>query len=204
MSDLRLRTAGRYFAVPITALTIAAIGMVCASAASASASAAGTAPASAAASRAVSASAGASQASASSAQGKICLTNASNGCVSIQPGSGNAVLGSDLIVRNVIGTDQAGHWEAEIESAGFPGECLADTGLSAGVHANWQACGANGTVWILVPHSNGAYMESRFAVDRGTLLVLTANGTSPGTQLYVGNPSNPGSPFWQTWTFFPA
>src|ERR1700691_2334963 len=105
MSNLRLRTVGQYFAVPMTALTVAAIGMACAPVASA----AGTAPAPAA-SRAVSAPAGASQPSASSAQGAICLTNASSNCVSIQPGSAfNAVLGSNLIDRNIVGTDQAGH-----------------------------------------------------------------------------------------------
>lgn len=185
MGNLGLRTVGRYFAVPMTALTITAIGI-------------GSAPV-------ASASAGASQASASSAQGQICLTNASSNCVSIQLGtSGNAVLGSDPIIRNIVGTDGSGHSEAEIESAAFRGDCLADTGLSAGVHANWQACGANGTVWILVPHTDGAYMESRFAFNRGITLVLTANAAAPGTQLYVRGPSNPGSPYWQTWTFFSA
>lgn len=197
MSELRLRKSGRRFALLLTAPTIAAFALVCAPAATASAPAAGTASGS--------APAVASQALASSTRGEICLTNASNGCVSVQLGTtGNAILGSDVIYRNIVATDQAGHWEAEIESAGFRGECLADTGLRAGVRANWQTCGANGTVWILVPHSNGAYLESRFAVDRGTLLVLTANATSPGTPLYVGNPSNPGSPYWQTWTFFPG
>jgi len=196
--------AGRYFTVPITALAIAAIGMAYWSAASASASAAGTALARAAAGRTISASAGASKALPAPARGFICLTNASSNCVSIQLGtSGNAVLGSDEIIRNVVATDQAGHWEAEIESVAFPGDCLADTGLSAGVHANWQACGANGTVWILVPHTDGAYMESRFAVNRGILLVLSANAAAHGAQLYVGNPSNPGGP-WQTWSFFAA
>jgi hypothetical protein len=203
MSNLRLRTVGRYFTVPMTALTIAAIGMAFVPAASAS-SAADTAPDPAAAGRAVSASAGASLASATSILGSICLTNASSNCVSVQSGStGNAILGDDPIYRNiVVAKDTNGHSEAEIESAGFRGECLADTGLSAGVHANWQACGNNGTVWILVPHSNGAYLESRFAFNRGVALVLTANAAARGTQLYVGNPSNPGSPFWQTWTFF--
>jgi hypothetical protein len=170
----------------MTALTIAAIGMAGLPAATAAASVAGPALA-------------------SSSEGEICLTNANSNCVSIQPGSAfNAVLGSQIIDRNIVGTDQAGHWEAEIESTAVPGECLADTGLSAGAPANWQACGANGTVWILVPHSDGAYMESRFAVNRGTLLVLTANSPTPGTQLYVGNPTNPGSAFWQTFSFYPG
>jgi hypothetical protein len=175
MKSLRLPTAVRYLAAPVAALTLAAIGMASAPAALAASSG-------------------------------LCLTNSRSNCVSLQLGtSGNAILNTDVLQRIiVVRSDSDGHSEAEFKWQGDPSEnqCLADTGLSVGVNANFQNCGANGTVWVLVPHSNGAYLESRFALNRGELLVLTANSASHFTQLYVNSPADPGSVFWQTFSYF--
>jgi hypothetical protein len=194
MSTLRLPMSGRPVTAVLTAL--AALAMACIPAAAASASGSGPSvdftPVQ------------VSQAASAWTDGYLCLTNARSSCVSVQRGTaGNAVLGQDPVSRMVVDTNSDGYWEAEFKTYadGNGAFCLASTGLSVGAHASWQHCGANGTVWVLVPHNNGAYLESRYALDRGYLLVLTANGTTPFTQLYVNSPYAPGSIYWQTWTF---
>jgi hypothetical protein len=92
--------------------------------------------------------------------------------------------------------------EDEIVEEGNTSLCLTDTGLSTGVDAKWAACGANGTVWIWVPHGNGFYLKSRFAANRGKSLVLTVDPLSNGSKIYVASPANSGSPYWQTFTYF--
>ena len=75
-------------------------------------------------------------------------------------------------------------------------------GLRPGVGASWGPCGANGTVWILVPHSDGAYMYSRYSVDNHDAMVLTADPLTSGARMYVDIAANPGSPYWQTFTYY--
>lgn len=183
MSTLTLPISRRRIAAALTVLATIALACVPASAASASDSGRSM-----------------SQAASTWTDGYLCLTNASSSCVSIEPGSANnAVIFEDPVSRMVVDTNRDGYWEAEFRSIG--NFCLASTGLSVGARASWQHCGANGTVWVLVPHNNGAYLESRYALNRGYLLVLTANGTSNFTQLYLNSPYAPGSIYWQTWTF---
>ena len=98
-----------------------------------------------------------------------------------------------------MGEDSNGDEEEEIEDDNGEGLCLADTGLSFGADANWQACGANGTVWVRVPHSDGVYLYSRFALNRGVSLVLTSYGLGNGIPLFVADPIAPGGAYWQTW-----
>lgn len=55
-------------------------------------------------------------------------------------------------------------------------------------------------MWILVPHTDGAYMYSRYSVDRHIPKVLTADPLSFGASFYVREAAAPGSPYWQTFT----
>jgi hypothetical protein len=97
--------------------------------------------------------------------------------------------------------------EALRSASANPGTiCLtnADTGLTPGVDATWQPCGADGTVWIEVPHSDGDYLYSRYSVDNEDSMVLTADPLENDAPLFVTIGANPGSAYWQTWSYYSA
>ena len=143
----------------------------------------------------------------------VCLTNSDTYCLGpIEIGVISGVIGAfiyDLanriavvIIRTVTPNDEdPGDEQDELQENGTD-LCLADTGLSPFVDAKFTACGANGTVWIVVPHSDGDYLYSRYSVDNGDPMVLT---TEPGNgnALYVYYPENSGSAYWQTWSYYP-
>jgi len=139
--------------------------------------------------------------------GAVCLTNASSYCLGLDPATGAVIIaaihdGLRFIVRVLeifVGRDNNGDPEEEEEDAST-GLCMLDTGLRPGVAAHWGSCGANGTVWIWVPHNGGSYLYSRYSVDRHHPMVLTADPLSNGAALYVDVAAQPGSPFWQTFT----
>jgi hypothetical protein len=90
-----------------------------------------------------------------------------------------------------------------VEAEDNAGECVEDTGETTGDDASFGTCGANGTVWILVPHGGGYYLKSRFAEDHGNIsMVLSVDPLSNGAPVYVAAPANPGSPYWQTFTHY--
>jgi hypothetical protein len=135
----------------------------------------------------------------------ICLTNADSFCLGIDPGTAAVIVASIEAAVRILeifkGKDNNGDNEDEIEDESN-GLCLQDTGLQNGVAAHWGACGANGTVWILVPHTDGAYIYSRYSVDHFDSKVLTANPLRDGAAFYVDTAANPGSADWQTFTHF--
>jgi hypothetical protein len=137
----------------------------------------------------------------------LCLSNAHSYCLGIGPVEAgllaaflydvlNRVAG---VIIKTVSKEPNGDDDDEIEDDNGFGLCLADTGQSSGVDANWQACGANGTVWVVVPHTDGDYLYSRFALNRGKSLVLTSNGLGNGIPLFVAAPTGPGGAYWQTW-----
>lgn len=80
------------------------------------------------------------------------------------------------------------------------GLCLADTGGDAFL----TSCGANGTVWIVIPHSDGSYLESRYLYDNGHPgQVLTVDPLYNRAPVYCFNEENPGSAYWQTFSAEP-
>ena len=85
------------------------------------------------------------------------------------------------------------------ENGGETGQglCLADTGG----YAFLTACGANGTVWIVIPHTDGYYLESRYLYNNGDPnQVLTVDPLDNGASVYCFNEENPGSAYWQTFS----
>jgi hypothetical protein len=85
------------------------------------------------------------------------------------------------------------------EGGGDDGEglCLADTGGDAYL----ASCGANGTVWIVIPHNDGYYLESRYLYNNGhPNQVLTIDPLSQDSPIYCHTAENPGSPYWQTFS----
>src|ERR1700689_1743709 len=94
--------------------------------------------------------------------GTICLTNADAYCLGISAADAVVIVeGIRALVRIIEiykGKDNDGDDEEEVEeeSNDEPTDlCLQDTGLRVGVDATWGPCGANGTVWIFVPHNDG-------------------------------------------------
>jgi hypothetical protein len=151
--------------------------------------------------------------SAASDPGTICLTNANSYCLGLGPiveGVIAGVITHDVInalkyiAWKIVGRDDDGDTEGEIEDDSDTSLCLADTGLTPGVHATWQPCGADGTVWIEVPHSDGDYLYSRYSVDNEDSMVLTADPLENDAPLFVTIGANPGSAYWQTWSYYSA
>lgn len=140
----------------------------------------------------------------------ICLTNSNSYCLGIGPVEAGVIGGiiAELIreiaqvIQDHIGNDDEGNPEDEIEDAGDTSLCLTDTGLNPGVDAWWGPCGADGTVWIWVPHSDGYYLYSRYSVDDRDSMVLTVDPLSNGAALYVDIGANPGGPYWQTFSYY--
>jgi hypothetical protein len=140
---------------------------------------------------------------------ELCLTNDDAACVgfnynlyeAIVSGIGTAAavaaaIFAWLAVKNSKKQDQG---ESEDEDAPELGECLAATGG----YAYLANCGADGTVWIAVPHSDGYYLESRYSVDNNLAdSVLTADPLAGYARLYVYTPEQPGGPWWQTWSWY--
>lgn len=144
--------------------------------------------------------------------GHICLTNANAYCFWEAVISGTTVAIISKIIDKILevikkpeGEDPNGDDQDEIEDADDTSLCLADAGLRAGAGATFQPCGANGTVWILVPHSDGAYMYSRYSVDNGNPMVLTAVGPLTNDEhLVLEIAAQAGGADWQTWTYYPS
>lgn len=136
----------------------------------------------------------------------VCLTNADSYCLSLGPHEIAIIVHTVGELIKIIlerkGNDKQGDEEDELTDRDNPNLCLTDTGLSPGADASWGPCGANGTVWIWVPHTDGFYLYSRFSVDHGSGLVLTVNPLSNGAPVFVSNPAQPGGADWQTFTYF--
>src|ERR1700691_5212676 len=74
--------------------------------------------------------------------------------------------------------------EGESDDDTAAGDCLADTGG----YAFLTTCGADGTVWIVIPHSDGYYLESRYLLDNGDPgQVLTVDPVDNGASVYCFN-----------------
>jgi hypothetical protein len=142
---------------------------------------------------------------------EICLTNKDAYCTSIDPGTIETVIHAIgefvdviLIFKHIKqGDDNQGDDEEEEQVEGEEGGgtddeglCLADTGG----YAYLASCGADGTVWIVVPHTDGDYIYSRYTVDEGRPMVLTADPVTNGARLFVAIAAQPGSADWQTWS----
>ena len=151
-------------------------------------------------------------------------TSSSQICLANSPGAG-ACVGfpvQDVIQDVIAGAGVAAAWvaiffkwvskgsgdggqEGEEQDTGSAGDgnpdanlCLADTGG----YAYMTSCGANGTIWIAIPHNDGYWLYSRYTVNQGHAEVLTSNTTADGTRLYVTiSDSSPGGP-WQTWNWY--
>jgi hypothetical protein len=98
------------------------------------------------------------------------------------------------------GGQQGEEQDTGSDSDGDPdaGLCLADTGGDAFM----TSCGADGTVWIAIPHNDGYWLYSRYTVDEDNSEVLTSNTTGDGAQLFVTlSDANSGGP-WQTWNWY--
>lgn len=141
----------------------------------------------------------------------ICLTNANSYCLGIAPGDiiviihGAVGAGYELyrIIRDHIGNDPEGDEEDELEDENDTSLCLTDTGLRPGVDAWLGPCGANGTVWIWVRHTDGYYLYSRYSVDNHVpALVLTVNPLSNHSAVHVDIGANPGGADWQTFSYY--
>jgi hypothetical protein len=139
---------------------------------------------------------------------EICLTNSDANCFWEEVLSGMAaIVIYDALGRVVawiqkkVGEDPQGDAEDEEEDSS-DGLCLADTGLRPGARATLAPCGANGTVWIWVHHSDGYYIYSRYSVDHGDSMVLTVDPLSNGAPVYLDIGANPGGPYWQTFTYY--
>jgi hypothetical protein len=136
----------------------------------------------------------------------ICLTNSNSYCLGLGPGEIILIVHGALevihIILDHIGNDDEGDQEDEAEDENDESLCLMDTGLRPGVDASLGSCGANGTVWIWVPHSDGYYLYSRYSVDNGDSMVLTVDPLSNGAAVYVDIGANPGGPYWQTFSYY--
>jgi len=92
--------------------------------------------------------------------------------------------------------------EGDGEGGGDPGLCLADTNYDGGV-AFMTSCGAYGTSWIAIPHSDGYYLESRWWYNNGYYQELTAYGPLYNNDsLFAYGPTQPGGAYWQTWSWY--
>ncbi len=143
----------------------------------------------------------------------ICLSNKNADCVGINPEQvGDIVLkATDIVVTVVaiwlqirkgkyIGKHRKGSFQQLELQDNQNGLCLADTGG----YAYLTTCEANGTYWFVVPHNDGAYLESRYEDGLGVSDDLTADPLTNNARLYVHAPANSGSAYWQTWTGYPS
>ena len=165
----------------LTAATITAVGIM---------TAAGSRPASAAANE------------------DICLTNSSGNCLWSEVLNDTVAITIYEIAQRVViwiqkrvGQDNEGNPEQE-EQDTSTGLCLADTGLRVGDPATEAPCGANGTVWIWVKDTDGYYMYSRYAFNRGKALALTVDPLSNGARVYLDISSPTNHALWQQFTYF--
>jgi hypothetical protein len=60
--------------------------------------------------------------------------------------------------------------------------CLGNT---TGGQSQLLACGANGTVWVVVHSGNGDYLYSRYWLNQGDNEVLAAYEPGPAANVYV-------------------
>jgi hypothetical protein len=146
-----------------------------------------------------------SNAPATPAANTICLTNKNSYCLGINPGDAVVIAAVlDFIARMYEiykGKDNNEDNEDELVDSSN-GKCLTDTGLNVGDRAWWGPCGANGTVWIWIPHSDGYYLFSRYSINNGYPLCLTVDPLSNGAAVYLYVAENPGSAYWQTFSYY--
>jgi hypothetical protein len=142
---------------------------------------------------------------------ELCLANANGSCVGVPV---EDIINNTLDVIGKIapyiliyltwrdkGKGDGGE-EGEEQDEGASGDGDPDAGLcfaDTGGNAFMTACGANGTIWVAVTHNDGDYLYSRYTVNQGHSEGLTAQGTNPGTRLYV---TVTGGPDWQTWNWY--
>lgn len=143
----------------------------------------------------------------------ICLSNKNADCVGVSPEQVSTIVltATDIVVGVIniwlqlrkgkyIGKHRKGSFQQLELEDNQNGLCLADTGG----YAYLTTCEANGTYWFVVPHNDGAYLESRYEDGLGVSDDLTADPLTNNARLYVHAPANSGSPYWQTWTGYPA
>jgi hypothetical protein len=140
----------------------------------------------------------------------LCLSNENNACITadqaevVLTGIGVIIGAISLWIQIRKGTYQGKHRKGSFQQLELEdnqnGLCMADTGG----YVYLTACEANGTYWFVVPHNDGAYLESRYEDGRGVSDDLTADPVSNGARLYVHAPANSGSAYWQTWTGYPS
>lgn len=146
-----------------------------------------------------------------SSESELCLTNDNSYCTTVDPANIALIVvtATDALIHAIDiwiqirkGTYQGKHEKyAQIEfEDNQNGLCLADTFGDAYL-AN---CSADGTIWLVVPHSDGAYLENRYALDNGYTEVLTADPLYNGADLYIYAEEQPGSAYWQTWSGYPS
>jgi hypothetical protein len=145
----------------------------------------------------------------------VCLTNSNAYCTSVDPiAIYNAVLNTVIVAKVVWdwinkgkgdgGQEGEEQSEGDKEGGGDAGLCLAQTdpnpitGYTGDVYLT--TCGANGTVWIAVPHSDGYYLESRWWYDHGVQNeVLSTGSPANNTPIFVAPASGN---YWHTWSWY--
>jgi hypothetical protein len=146
----------------------------------------------------------------------VCLTNADSYCLGVDPyviaGLVLALPGAIKVVLDWInqGRNKQNQQQGEEKNEGTEdggtdpeeGLCLAMTDAYNG-DAYWTSCGANGTVWIAEPHSDGYYLESRWWYNQGVPNeVLTADPVANDSVLFAAPGEAPGGAYWQTFSWF--
>jgi hypothetical protein len=145
-----------------------------------------------------------------------CLTNDAAVCLSFDPytifgvvtGTVNTAILIWQFIKASKGGKGGGGQQGKSKSEGTKGGndsnaglCLADTTANGG-NVFLTACGADGTVWIAIAHSNGYYLESRWWYDQGLYEELTTDPSENGNSVFVAPPANPGGSEWQTWSWY--
>jgi hypothetical protein len=140
----------------------------------------------------------------------ICLSNDNNACITADDAElivsvvSVVIAGISLWIQIKRGLYKAKHRNGSFQQLELEdnqnGLCMADTGG----YAYLTTCGADGTYWFVVPHNDGAYLESRYEDGLGVSDDLTADPVANGARLFVSGPAQSGSPYWQTWTGYPS
>jgi hypothetical protein len=136
----------------------------------------------------------------------ICLTNDDSYCLGISPEDALIIVAVIKAIVDIIriykGKDpDDGDNEYELEDSSN-GLCLTDTGLSLYDQAWLGPCGADGTVWVWIPDSDGYRLFSRYSIDNGYPLCLTVDPLSNGAAVYLYVAEPPGGAFWQNFSYY--
>jgi hypothetical protein len=139
----------------------------------------------------------------------ICLTNDNGYCISGGEVEAGVIV---LVINEIVGYIVAwirykvngkydGNSEYELVDSSN-GECLTDTGLNVYDQAWLGPCGADGTVWVWIPDSDGYRLYSRYSIDNGYPLALTVDPLSNGAAVYLYVAEPPGGAFWQNFSYY--